>query len=126
MADLIQTGQQWHDSKRHETRTLTVTLRRTGETDTTNVAATIGTPAVQSLDDGGNIVTDRPRDFVIRVSDYAFGGLPSPPAEQDKIIDSTTGTELFFMVMPVAGEPAARYTNYLNTLWRIHTIQVDS
>jgi len=121
---LIQRGQTWQDEKRHTHRTLPVTLRRAGEVDVPDIQATRGVMPIQSLDGSGSLVTEHAQDFIIRVVDYAFGGIVSPPAEHDKILDSTTGADLVFEVLPVAGEPAARHTNSYGVAWRIHTMEV--
>ena len=126
MVDLIQSGQVWQDGKRNAQRTVPVTLKRAGVADTTGVLATLGTVPVQSLDQAGNIITDRAQDFVIRVADYAFGGTPSAPADHDKIETVVTGSAVLFEVLPIAGEPASRHTDSYGIAWRIHTIQVLS
>lgn len=125
MANLLKRGAQLLAVKRKEAASITVTLRRAGQSDTTGVLA--GVARTQDLRaDGDTVVNDEVRDFKIEVADYKFGGVVREPAEGDVIIDASSGSTKYYRVLPLVGEQAARWADPHGVSWRIHTKRKNS
>jgi hypothetical protein len=123
MADLIKTGQQWEASKRKAYRSATVSIKR-GASTTTGVTAAIGSTRLVAADSNGVMFEERVRDYIIDVADYRISGVAVEPNENDRIIDSSSGTTLTFQVLPEPGGAEKRWSDPYGIAWRIHTKQV--
>ncbi|MEO2049059.1 MAG: hypothetical protein ABGX16_21075 [Pirellulales bacterium] len=121
MVDLIQKGAIWHESKRKAHRTVAVTVRRGGLEFTALATKGFYSSVAESTD--GMIINERAEDYIIAVVNYDFanGKGPVEPEVGDFIYDSSSGSEVRMEVLPLAVEPAKRYSDSYRISWRIHT-----
>lgn len=118
--NMLADGASWMFAALKQSTSATVTLRRTGQSDTTGVKATIGKSEPMVDEVGAVIVDSNSDDYLIAVADYAFGGTASEPTINDVIIRD--GTQ--YGVLPFAGGPCWQYADTHNrTTYRIHTKQ---
>jgi hypothetical protein len=81
-----------------------------------SLTRTVKDPAAASVTHGG-------RDYLIPVAALALNGCPWEPKKNDRIEETAAGVTIKFDVLPVLGEPAARYSDDGRTLWRVHAVQ---
>ncbi len=119
--NLLGDGASWLFGALKQSASATVTLRRSGYSDTTGVKAAIGTTQATTEQDGTIGTTYKSRDFLIAVADYAFASVAVVPAAGDLIIEAD-GSQC--EVLPFADEPHQRWADIHNrTTYRIHTKQ---
>ena len=81
-----------------------------------SLTRTVKDPSAASVTNGG-------RDYLIPVAALVKNGTAWEPKKGDRIEETAAGVTLKFDVLPVLGEPAARYSDDGRTLWRVHAIE---
>ena len=119
MTDLLERGAAWLDQQRSRHLTLMVTYLR--DTDSVDLAATIGQTTFEQADEYGVIHRTQSRDYLISAADLVLVGTVEQPKAGDRIRE-TVGAQVFlYEVMAPGGEPPWRYSDpHRNTL-RVHT-----
>lgn len=121
MVNILKKGAEFLATKRPDTHGITVTIRRTGYADTLNVPAAVARTQDLRQEETGFVLAEEVRDFKIAANDYKFGGVKFEPVAGDVILDSSTGTTIRYVVLPLVGESAARWADPHGISWRIHT-----
>lgn len=99
---------------------VSVSLRRRGYADV-SVTALPGSTMVEQITGDGSSMRSQSRDYLISVSDYAFGGSVSTPQVGDLIVETVDGVEQLYQLLPFAGEACARHSDQTRVTWRCHT-----
>lgn len=120
MVNLLQAGATWQAARLAEIAAVSVTLRRTGETDVT-VSATPGRTPLEVDNGDGTSLRFESRDYLIEAADYAFAGTVTEPAEGDLILETISGVTRTYAVLPIPGESCWRYCDQNRVLIRVHT-----
>lgn len=102
---------------------VSVTLTRGGMV-TTGVTAEAHQNSYQLVDAEGLTQRVDVRDYVIGLSDYAFGGTAADPRHGDRITETINGTAYTYEVMPLGDSQAATWTRTDGGSWLIHTKRV--
>lgn len=122
MADLLQQGSDWLEGMRTAHATRPVVYVR--ETDSVEVAATVGR-TVFRLDKGyGVIERVEARDYLILAADIMLGGQAALPKAGDRIREVEGNTAFVCEVMAPGNEPCWRYSDPYRRTLRIHTKHV--
>lgn len=116
MPNLLQSGVTWLAGVQKDGASVTVTLRR-GESETADVAATVGKSGAEESASDGTFTALSSIDFLILAADYQIDGAAAEPADGDEI-DWNGET---FEVRPFAGEPSARKSDEYGVRHRVHT-----
>lgn len=122
MPDLLETGSNWLENQRHQHMTRPVLYQR--DTDTVELAATIGRTAFEQADEFGVIHRIESRDFLVRASDLVIATVQALPKAGDQIRE-TAGDQVFvYEVMAPGNEPPWRYSDPYRRTLRVHTKHV--
>lgn len=111
----------WLSAQVQAAAAVTVTYARGAETATITTAV-VGRTAYKSELERPGWVEVGDRDYLIPADDLtAANATWATPAVGDRISETVDGTTLVFeVVTPDTGEPAWRYSDPQNTVWRIH------
>ena len=120
MADLLGKALGWLDEQCQRHLSQTVTYRR-GE-QTFAVLATVGQTSFEQADDGGAVIQQQVRDYLIRTADLQLG----LPERGDQVIETVGGRAFVYEALPLGDEPCWRYSDPYRLRVRIHTKQVQS
>ena len=120
MADLIAQGAAWLTNQRRASASQTVTYSR--GTASVSISAAIGNSAF-TLDNGNVVLNLESRDYLFAAADLVLNGNAVTPLPGDRI---TEADGQVYEVLPIAGEPAWRYSDNARTSLRVHTRQVES
>jgi len=124
MTDLLQTGSDWLESKRHLHLTRTVTYER--GSSSVSLQATIGKTEFGVVDESGFEQRYDARDFLIRSSDLVLDGKPALPERGDRIRDADGATVYVYEVMAPGQEPVYRYSDPYRKTLRVHTKLIET
>lgn len=125
--DLLARGSAWLEKTRRQYATQWVEYRR--EPSGVPVRATIGktvfettTSAAGAGDIIGGMLTDtEARDYLIDVADLQIEDVPIEPRDGDLIIETGPNEQRVFTVRAPKGQPAWRYSDLYEKVYRIHT-----
>lgn len=102
----------------------TVAIRR-AEYTTEEVTAIVGSSRFEDASAEGLKVRVRIRDYLVDVADYVINGVAVEPQPGDEILQELDGqTRVFEISSPGSSEPPWRYSDSLQTRYRIHTREV--
>lgn len=120
MTDILRTGSNWLEARRHAVAASDVVYRR--DDRAVVLRATVGRTEYQQDDGAGVITQAETRDFLIRARDLVFDGVRVLPEAGDRIEESQGGTLFVYEVLPVGTmQPHYRYSDPYRTTLRIHT-----
>ena len=105
-------------TRKKELTTKTVTLQRSGETDTTGVTTNLEITKQEAVSDTGQVITSYRRDYIFDTADYAFNDVVSLPQLGDLIVD---GSMTCRVIHQEDGEDCFRYTTGSKNRIRVHT-----
>ena len=120
MSDLLAQGAAWLTAQRRASASQTVTYSRGSAS--VSIAAAIGNSAF-TLDNGNVVLNIESRDYLFAAADLVLDGNTVTPLPGDRITESDGQV---YEVLPIAGEPAWRYSDRYRTSLRVHTRQVES
>ena len=119
---LAERGQRAHIARQKAAAGISLSYRRGAESAT--VTGWRGKTAFSRTapEPGGASLIWGDIDFFIAVEDLVLNGTQTKPQEGDRIaIDAGTASEKVYEIQPTAtGEPAFRYSDPTELLWRIH------
>jgi hypothetical protein len=122
VADLLENAAGWLGGMRAKYLSRTVTYQR--DTDSVDVAATVGKTEFQ-IDSGyGVIETFQSRDFLIAAAGLVLDDQAVLPEPGDRITETQGEQTFVYEVMAPGNEPCWRYSDVYRQTLRIHTKQV--
>lgn len=100
----------------------TVTLKRGSTLTTPDVPTVLGNQLLKVTNDEGLQQTFRTdKDFFIRPAEYLIDGVAVEPERGDKIVETISGVEAVYELLPYGDEPIYRWADEFRTIYRIHT-----
>ena len=123
MTDLLQSGSDWLEARRHEHLSHPVVYCRRPES--VEVNATVGQTTFEVEREFG-VEKVESRDFLIRAEDLVLGGQPAEPRRGDRIKETLGGQVVVFEVMAPGDEPPWRYSDPGRKTLRVHTKEVGT
>lgn len=120
MSDLIKDGLAWLTGQLRENVSQVVTYAR--GSDAVDVPATLGRKLLK-LDDGmgGIRIEWTDMDFLIPAADLVMDGVPLVPQRGDRVFLIAAYDVQEFEVFPFGNEPAWRWSDPNQSMYRIHT-----
>lgn len=120
MVNLLAQGAAWQAGKFRANESVTVTLRRAGNADASIVATPAASGVPQEYADGKSLRFET-RDWLIKTSDYALGGVAVKPQDGDQIIETVSFVTRTYELRPNAGGACARPMDGQRAMWRCHS-----
>lgn len=101
----------------------TVEVRR--GTETIEILATKGRTLFDEFAEDEQITQVRSTDWIVRATDYVFGGDQTTPVDGDRIREQVDGVWRVYEVLPLAGRPVFEFCNGERHSLRIHTKLIE-
>jgi len=126
MTDMLRTGSDWLEAKRHAHATQTVVYSRGGHQ--VSLSATRGRSEFEMDSGDGFPVRAESVDWLVRAQDLRLDGVTITPERHDRIRETlTSGDVKVYEVMgPDETSPVCRKSDPWGMTLRIHTKQVDT
>lgn len=120
MVNLLASGAAWQAGKFRTNESVTVTLRRAGSDDAEIVATPAASGVPQEYADSRSLRFET-RDWLIKTSDYALGGVAVKPQDGDQIIETVNYVTRTYELRPNGGGACARPMDGQRAMWRCHS-----